>query len=98
MRSAIVMAALVAAGVIPASVSLAGARRAADPHSDFGVTLAGPVETSVGGRATYEMQISNAGPDRSEAKLRFTHGQGATASDFDNGQAVRTYSQTASKG
>ncbi len=98
MRSAIAMAVFVAAGVFPATVSLAGVPKGVDTHSDFGVTLAGPDEASVGGRATYRMQISNAGPDRSEAKLRFTHGHGATASGFDDGEPVRTYSQTASKG
>src|SRR5687767_11089307 len=98
MRSAIAMTALVATGVFPASASLARDLKGADPHSDFGVTLKGPAETSVGGRATYEMQISNGGPDKSEVKLRFTHGHGLTARDFDNSEPVRTRSQTASKG
>jgi hypothetical protein len=97
-RSSIAIAALVAAGVLPVSASLAGEPKGVDTHSDFGVTLAGPGETSVGGRAAYEMVITNAGPDRSEPKLRFTHGRGATAQDFDRGDPIRTYSQTASKG
>jgi hypothetical protein len=44
------------------------------------------------------MQISNAGPDSSEVKLRFNRGRGATAADFDDGKSVRTVSQTASQG
>lgn len=98
MRSAIAMTALVATGVFPASASLAREVKGADPHSDFAVTLEGPKESSVGGRATYEMEITNGGPDKSEVKLRFTHGHGLTARDFDNSEPVRTYSQTASKG
>jgi hypothetical protein len=99
MRSAIAFAGLVlAAAVLPASAAPTGAQRGVDTHSDFGVTLVGPDSTSVGGRATYEMQISNAGPDPSKVKLRFNRGRGASAADFDGGKSVRTVSQTASKG
>ena len=44
------------------------------------------------------MQITNSGPDATEAKLRFNRGKNATAADFDEGQSVRTVSQTASQG
>jgi hypothetical protein len=66
------------------------------PQVDFGVTLDGPSETSVGGRATYEMEVTNAGPDKEDVKLRFTRGHGA--SSFDEGAPVRTISQTANRG
>ena len=98
MRSAIALVGVVlAAGVIPASVSLADGK-GVEHHSDFAVTLSGPQEASVEGRATYEMQITNTGPDATEPKLRFNRGKNATAADFDEGKSVRTISQTASQG
>jgi Domain of unknown function DUF11 len=97
-RSAVVVAgAVLVAGVLAASASVA-AEKGVETHSDFGVTMTGPDDTSVGGRATYEMEITNAGPDSSEVKLRFNRGKGASAADFDDGESVRTVSQTASKG
>jgi hypothetical protein len=74
------------------------AERGTEAQSDFAVTLKAPKETSVGGRATFAMEITNEGPDASEAKLRFNKGRGATAADFDAGETLRTVSQTASKG
>ena len=62
-RSAVAIAgAVLAAGMFPAAASLAADKGVVDTHSDFGVTLEGPDSSSVGGRATYEMQISSAGP------------------------------------
>jgi hypothetical protein len=99
MRSAILAAAgaVLAAGVFPAAASL-GAGKGVEHHSDFGVTLSGPKETSLGGRATYEMEATNNGPDATEAKLRFNQGTGATVDDFDEGRSIRTASQSASQG
>ena len=100
MRSAMAVSAavVVSAWVFPALASPAPDRRGVEKQSDFGVTLTGADDASIGGRATYEMQISNAGPDASEVKLRFNRGKGATARDFDDGESVRTVSQRASKG
>lgn len=89
--------AVLAAWAIPSSISLADGK-GVEHHSDFGVTLSGPKEASVEGRATYEMQITNAGPDATEPKLRFNRGKNATAADFDDGESVRTVSQRASQG
>lgn len=84
---AVVFAALCA---VPATAS----QRAA--QADFAVTIDGPAETSVGGRATYEIEVTNAGPDREPAKMRFTRGHDAVS--VDDGGALRTASQTASQG
>jgi hypothetical protein len=98
MRSAVALVgAVLAAWAIPSSVSVAG-EKGVEHHSDFGVTLSGPKEASVEGQATYAMQITNAGPDATEPKLRFNRGKNATAADFDEGKSVRTISQTASQG
>ena len=93
----LVAGAVLAAGVVSASASPA-VDKGVEKSSDFGVTLTGADDASIGGRATYEMEISNAGPDASEVKLRFNRGTGATARDFDEGESVRTVSQKASKG
>jgi Domain of unknown function DUF11 len=98
MRAAFALVgAVLAAGLIPSSISLAD-DKGVEHQSDFGVTLTGPDEASVGGRATYEMVISNAGPDVTPVKLRFNKGKNASAADFDEGESIRTVSQTASKG
>lgn len=89
---------ILAAGVYPAAASIAPDPKGVEHHSDFGVTLSGPEEASVEGRATYKMEITNAGPDATEVKLRFNRGKNATAADFDDGDSVRTVSQTASQG
>jgi hypothetical protein len=64
--------------------------------ADFAVTVDGPRETSVGGRATYEIEITNNGPDREPAKMRFTKGRGATS--VDEGTSIRTISRDATQG
>ncbi|MDX6584299.1 MAG: hypothetical protein QOI10_3483 [Solirubrobacterales bacterium] len=95
MRSMIaVIGAAVALGVLPVTATAGPAPTPA--QTDFGVTLDGPSETSVGGHATYTMEVTNAGPDKEEAKLRFTKGHGATS--FEDGQPVRTISQSTTKG
>ena len=99
MRSAIALVGTVlAAWGFPASAALAGDSKGVEQHSDFAVTLSGADEASVGGRATYEMQITNTGPDATEAKVRFNRGSDASVADFDDGEAVRTISATASQG
>jgi hypothetical protein len=99
LRSAIaVVGVVLVTGAIPSPVSLADDGKGVEHHSDFGVTLSGPKEASVEGRATYEMRITNAGPDETEPKLRFNRGKNATAADFDEGESIRTVSQTASQG
>jgi hypothetical protein len=96
-RSAVAVAGLIlAAGVYPASA--APDSKGVEHHSDFGITLSGPKESSVEGRATYEMEVTNAGPDATEAKVRFNRGKNATAADFDDGESIRTVSQDASQG
>ena len=98
MRSVIALVgAVLAAGAIPSSVSLADGK-GVEQQSDFGVTLSGPTEASVEGRATYRMQVTNAGPQAPEANVRFNRGKNASAADFDEGESVRTISQTASQG
>ena len=97
MRSGIALVGAVLAAGIPSSISLAD-DKGVEHHSDFAVTLSGPKDASVEGRATYEMQITNSGPDATEPKLRFNRGKNATAADFDEGKSVRTISQTASQG
>ena len=89
--------AVLAAGAIPSSVSLADGK-GVEQHSDFGVTLSGPKESSVEGRATYRMQVTNAGPQATEANVRFNRGKHASAADFDEGESVRTVSQTSTQG
>ena len=89
---------ILAAGAYPASASRAPDPKGVEHHSDFGVTLSGPKEASVEGRATYEMEITNSGPDATEVKLRFNRGKNATAADFDDGDSIRTVSQDASQG
>ena len=39
---------------------------------DFGVTLDGPAASSVGGKASYEVVVTNAGPGTEAAKVRLT--------------------------
>jgi hypothetical protein len=99
MLSAIALVgAVLATGPFPSTASPAGDLKGAEHHSDFAVSLAGPDDAAVGGRATYSMQITNNGPDATEPKLRFNRGENATAADFDDGESVRTISQTASQG
>jgi Domain of unknown function DUF11 len=90
-RAMVGLAAVVASGAGLALPGVAGAATV-----DFAVTLDGPKQSSVGGVATYEMEITNAGPDREPVKLRFTKGRGATS--VDEGTAIRTVSQQASEG
>jgi hypothetical protein len=86
--------AVAAVGAVLALAVLPAAAEAA--HADFAVTLSGPSEASVGGRAAYEIELTNAGPDKEPAKLRFTRGHGAA--DVDHGEAVRIFSQTITQG
>jgi hypothetical protein len=97
MRSALVLAVL-ATAVLPAAASHAAGSKGVEHHSDFGVTMSGPKEASVEGRATYDMKVTNTGPDATEVKLRFSRGKNASAADFDDGDSVRVVSQTASQG
>jgi len=83
-----VVAAAICAAPAPAS------QRAA--QADFSVALDGPAETSVGGRATYQVVVTNAGPNREPAKVRITRGHGATT--VDEGEPLRTASLDASQG
>lgn len=79
------------------AVALApGAALAAGDPADFGVTLDGPSSSSVGGKATYEMVVSNAGPGKEAAKVRLTRGRGAT--NVEQGEALRTTSSTTTQG
>jgi hypothetical protein len=99
MRSAIaLLGTVLAAWGSPALAAPARESKGIERHSDFAVALSGAGEASVGGRATYEMQITNTGPDASEGKLRFNRGKDASVADFDEGEAVRTISATASQG
>jgi hypothetical protein len=92
MRSAVALVGVVfVLGVLPASASPARAGQA-----DFAITLSGPSETSVGGRAIYEITVTNAGPDKEPAKLRLTRGRGATT--VEEGEHLSTAGQTTSKG
>ncbi len=84
-------------GCFPASASL-GADKGVEHHSDFGVTLTGPKEASVEGRATYRMEISNSGPDATEVSFASTAARTRPPADFDEGDSIRTVSQTASQG
>jgi hypothetical protein len=85
---AIAIAALVAlaAQVAPAAASSA----------DFAVAVDGPAATRVGGRVTYEVTVTNAGPQGAAPTLRFTRGHGAT--DTDEGSSFHTVSENASQG
>jgi hypothetical protein len=75
---------------------LASAAQAHAQTADFSVTLDAPRETSVGGKGTFEVVITNAGPNKEAAKMRFTRGRGAT--NVDEGESLRTVSQRASQG
>ena len=82
--------ALAAIAIAPGAASAAG-----DP-ADFGVTLDGPQSSSVGGKATYSVVITNAGPGTEAAKMRLTRGHGAT--NVEDGEPLRTQSQTTTQG
>jgi hypothetical protein len=73
-----------------------GAASAAGDPADFSLTLDGPQSSSVGGKATYEVVISNAGPGTEAAKMRLTRGKGANT--VDEGEPLRTQSQTTTQG
>ncbi len=73
-----------------------GAAFAQGDPSDFGVTLDGPSSSSVGGKATYEMVVTNAGPRNEAAKVRLTRGRGAT--NVEQGEPLRTQSQSTTQG
>lgn len=87
---AAVALALAAIAFAPAAASAAG-----DP-ADFGLALDGPASSSVGGRATYEVVVTNAGPGTEAAKVRLTRGRGAT--DVEQGDPLRTESSTTTQG
>jgi len=82
--------------VLGAVAFLPGAAFAAGDPADFGVTLDGPSSSSVGGKASYEVVVTNAGPGNEAAKVRLTRGRGAT--NVDQGEALRTTSSTATQG
>jgi hypothetical protein len=80
-----------------AAVAIApGAASAAGDPADFGITLDGPQSASVGGKATYSVVITNAGPGTEAAKMRLTRGHGAT--NVEDGDPLRTQSQTTTQG
>jgi hypothetical protein len=90
-RAGISLALAVSAlAIVPGAASAAG-----DP-ADFSLTLDGPASSSVGGKAVYDVVISNAGPGTEAAKMRLTRGQGANT--VDEGEALRTQSQTTTQG
>ena len=84
-RSAVAVAGLIlAAGMFPASA--APDSKGVEHHSDFGVTLSGPKESSVEGRATYKMEITNSvatsdQPLEGEQLLRRQYRQGFGLTD-----------------
>jgi len=82
--------AVVALVLAPAAASAQG-----DP-ADFSVTLDGPKSSSVGGKATYELVVENAGPGTEAAKVRLTRGRGAN--DVEDGEPLRTQSQSSTQG
>ena len=82
---------------IAALVALAGqVTPAAASSADFALAVDGPAETRVGARASYEITVTNSGPEVAEPKLRFTRGHGAT--DTDQGSSLHTVSEEASQG
>jgi hypothetical protein len=82
--------ALGAVAIAPAAAPAAG-----DP-ADFSLTLDGPSSSSVGGKATYDVVLTNAGPGTEAAKMRLTRGHGAT--NVEDGEPLRTQSQTTTQG
>jgi hypothetical protein len=87
----------IALALVLAAVLIApGAASAAGDPADFGLTLDGPESSSVGGKATYEVVVTNAGPGNEAAKVRLTRGRGAT--DVEQGEPLRTTSSTSTHG
>jgi hypothetical protein len=83
---AVVLAASFAVVAVPASANTA----------DFGVVVDPPGNAKVGGHVTYEISLTNSGPQGAAAILRFTRGLGATRAD--QGESLHTLSETTSKG
>lgn len=86
---------ILATGFVLMALAPGTALAAGDP-ADFGVTLDGPSASSVGGRAVYAIEVSNAGPGNEAAKVRLTRGHGATT--VEEGEPLRTFSQSTSQG
>ena len=83
--------ALAAVAIAPRS-GLGGGRSGGLRHSPS----TGPRSSSVGGKATYTVVITNAGPGTEAAKMRLTRGRGAT--NVEQGEPLRTTSQSATQG
>jgi hypothetical protein len=87
-------------GLVIATIALAlpagGAAPAFAASADFAVTVEGPADARIGGRATYVVTLANVGPERAAPKVRFTRGRGAKTTE--EGAELKTFSQSPSQG
>jgi hypothetical protein len=81
--------------VLAASFTVVAAPASANT-ADFGIAVEPPGNVKVGGHITYELSLTNSGPQGAVPILRFTRGLGATRAD--QGESLHTLSETASQG
>jgi hypothetical protein len=86
----IALAALGLAALVPQSAT------AATANADFGVTLTGATKAKLGEEVTYNIVVTNSGPDAESPKLRLAGGAGAT--DTSSGDPIKSVSEAPSQG